>query len=202
MPLASMLRLAFARPPLPGHLRPGPAPAASRVRRGRLRCGPPRVAAPPAALGATGTCAARARPSSGFTALELLLAVLLLGLLAAAALPVYSEHIARARRANMQAVLLEDADYMQRYYASNASFDGDPPPDLTWTTAPHSGEAPAYRISVAVPPRDPTRFVLTATRDGAMRGDRCGDFTYDQLGRRGLVEGSAAPGATAQACWR
>jgi hypothetical protein len=91
---------------------------------------------------------------------------------------------------------------MLRYYASNAAFDGDPPPSLPWTTSPHSGEAPAYRIDVAVPAGDPIRFVLTARRDGAMRGDRCGDFTYDETGRRGLVEGSAAPGMTVQSCWR
>lgn len=201
MPLASMLRPAIRRP-LPAIRRFPATPCAPYRARGRRFGSTAVIAVSPGLAMLVHDRARGGRPSAGFTALELLFAVLLLGLLAAAALPVYSEHLARARRANMQAVLLEDADYMQRYYASNAAFVGDPPPDLTWTTAPHSGEAPAYRISVAVPPGDPTRFLLTATRDGTMRGDRCGDFTYDQLGQRGLVEGSAAPGVTAQACWR
>jgi type IV pilus assembly protein PilE len=199
MPLASLSRPAPGTSSFLLRRRSRPHAGPLRSRNGDVRSAGAIVAAP--ALGAGGRRWA-AGPSTGFTALELLLAVLLLGLLAAAALPVYSEHVARARRANMQAVLLEDADYMQRYYASNAAFDGDPPPELSWTSAPHSGEAPAYRISLAVPAGDPTRFILTATRDGTMRGDRCGDFTYDQLGQRGLVAGSAAPGATIQGCWR
>jgi hypothetical protein len=55
---------------------------------------------------------------------------------------------------------------------------------------------------VSVPPDDPTSFVLTAVRSGAMSSDACGDFTYDNLGRRDLVPGSAAPGLTAPSCWR
>jgi type IV pilus assembly protein PilE len=143
----------------------------------------------------------QAPAAPGFTAAELMLAVLLIGVLLSIAWPAYREQVARARRAEMQSVLAEDADYMQRYYAVHNAYAADPPPRLTYPTAPRAG-TPAYRISVAVPPGDLARFVLTATRDGPMRDDRCGDFTYDDLGRRGLVDGSASPGATADGCWR
>lgn len=90
---------------------------------------------------------------------------------------------------------------MQRYYAANNAYAADTPPRPTYPTAPRAGP-PAYRIRVDVPADDPSRFVLVAVRDGPMRDDRCGDFTYDNLGRRGLVDGSAAPGVTAPDCWR
>ncbi|MET0382542.1 MAG: type IV pilin protein [Burkholderiaceae bacterium] len=141
------------------------------------------------------------RPQPGFTLVELLAAVAVLGVLVAIALPAYREQSARARRSQMQAVLIEDAGYMQRYYAANNAYAASPPPRLTYAASPRAG-APDYLVTVSVPAADPTSFVLTATRAGAMRDDRCGDFTYDNLGQRDLVPGSFAAGLSAEACWR
>ncbi|MEP6502381.1 MAG: type IV pilin protein [Betaproteobacteria bacterium] len=137
----------------------------------------------------------------GFTLIELMIALALLGILAAIALPTFFEQMARARRADAQAALLEDAGYMQRYYSAHNAYADTPPPALPAATSPRGGAA-SYRIDVAVPADDPTSFVLTATRTGAMRADRCGDFTYDNLGRRDLVAGTAAAGLDAASCWR
>ena len=123
-------------------------------------------------------------------------------MLSAIALPAYREQIARARRSELQTAMLDDAGYMQRYLAANIGDRAAAPPELTSSTSPRTGAA-AYRIAVAVPSDDPTSFVLTATRVGAMQGDRCGDFTYDNMGRRGLVAGTTyAAGASIDACWR
>ncbi len=119
----------------------------------------------------------------------------------AIALPAYRENVARARRSELQAALLEDAGYLQRYAAAHGAFSGDPAPRLPFPASPRAGAA-AYLIIVAVPTDDPTRFLLTATRTGAMLDDRCGDFTYDHLGRRGLVAGSFAAGESVPSCWR
>jgi type IV pilus assembly protein PilE len=139
--------------------------------------------------------------SDGFTLMELLIALALLAVLLAIALPAYREQVAHARRSELQTALLEDAGYMQRYYAANNAFSATPPPRLTWTASPPTGP-PAYEIVVTVPPGDPTVFTLTATRAGAMAGDRCGDFTYDSLGRRGLVLDTPRAGLAAADCWR
>jgi type IV pilus assembly protein PilE len=141
------------------------------------------------------------RVAPGFTLIELMIAVVVLALLAAIALPAYFEQLARARRTDAQAALLEDAAYMQHYYAAHNAFTDTPRPSLPATASPRTGAA-SYRIDVVVPADDPTSFVLTATRTGAMSADRCGDFTYDNLSRRDLVPGSAAPGLTAPGCWR
>ena len=142
----------------------------------------------------------RRRPA-GFTMIDVLVAIALTAVLAAVALPAYREQLARARRSEMQTALLEDAAYMQRYYAANNAFSGTPLPQLPVPVSPRAG-TPAYTIAVAVPSDDPTSFLLTATRAGAMQGDRCGDFTYDHLGRRGLAPGTFAAGLTPEACWR
>ena len=137
----------------------------------------------------------------GFTLIELLVAMAALAILAAIALPAFFEQLARARRTDVQAALLEDAGYMQHYYASHDAYGGTPPPQLPFEITPRQGTA-SYAITVNVPSQDPTSFVLTATRTGAMASDACGDFTYDNLGQRGLVAGSFASGRSAANCWR
>ena len=137
----------------------------------------------------------------GFTLIELLVAMAALGMLVAIALPAFFEQLARARRTDVQAALLEDAAYMQHYYASHNAFTDTPPPQLPFAITPRQGTA-SYAITVSVPAGDPTSFVLTATRSGPMSSDACGDFTYDNLGRRDLVAGTFASGRAAASCWR
>ncbi len=136
----------------------------------------------------------------GFTLIELLVAMAALAILAAIAVPAFFEQLARARRVDVQAALMEDAAYMQQYYAAQAAFMGTPPPQLPFDRAPRSGAA-AYVITVSVP-ADAATYVLTAQRAGAMSGDPCGDFTLDSLGRRGLVSGTFAANRSTAACWR
>ena len=144
---------------------------------------------------------ARRRARRGFTLIELLVAVAALGMLVAIALPTFFEQLARARRTDVQAALLEDAGYMQHYYASHNAYADTPPPQLPFARTPRTGAA-SYAISVSVPAGDPTSFVLTAVRGGAMSSEPCGDFTYDNLGRRDLVAGTFAAGRDAARCWR
>ena len=144
----------------------------------------------------------RARPARrGFALIELLVALAALGILAAIALPAFFEQLARARRTDVQAALLEDAAYMQHYYAAHNAYIDTPAPQLPFASTPRLGVA-SYAITVRVPTTDATSFVLTATRSGAMASDACGDFTYDNLGRRDLVPGTFAAGRSAERCWR
>ncbi len=137
----------------------------------------------------------------GFTLIELLVAMAARAIVAAIALPAFFEQLARARRTDVQAALLEDAGYMQHYYASHDAYSGTPAPRLPFETTPRQGAA-SYAITVSVPSQDPASFMLTATRIGAMAADACGDFTYDNLGQRNLVAGTFASGRSAANCWR
>lgn len=143
----------------------------------------------------------RCRDLRGFTLVELLVALAALAVLAAIALPSFFEQLARARRTDVQAALLEDAAYMQHYYAAHNAYADVPAPRLPVPQSPRTGTA-SYTIAVSVPAAEPTSFVLTATRAGAMQADACGDFTYDSLGRRDLVAATAAVGRDAARCWR
>jgi len=137
----------------------------------------------------------------GFTLIELMVAMAALAILAAIALPAFFEQVARARRMDVQAALMEDAAYMHQYYASHDAFMDTPPPQLPSARSPRAGGA-SYVITVDVPAADAASFVLTAQRVGNMAADPCGDFTLDSLGQRGLATGTFAGNRSAADCWR
>jgi len=137
----------------------------------------------------------------GFTLVELMVAMAALAILAAVAVPAFFEQVARARRVDVQAALMEDAAYMHQYYGAHDAFMDTPPPQLPSTRSPRAGGA-SYLITVDVPAGDTASFVLTAQRVGNMAGDPCGDFTLDSLGQRGLASGTFAGNRSAGSCWR
>ena len=123
----------------------------------------------------------------GFTLIEMMITVLILGVLTAIVLPQYKEHTQRARRAEARATLLAASQFMQRLLdTNNGSYrvNGAAPqlPKDLRTSPPNVDSSKAvYTITVQTPTDN--QFTLTATRKGAMAGDACGEFTIDQRGR-------------------
>lgn len=156
----------------------------------------------------SGTGAMR-RVGSGFTLIELMVTVTIIAILAAIALPAYNGQVARSRRADVQTKLLQDAQYMQRYYAANNSYAKVTNPDgsttspvLPITASPDASVGGAvYTISLTpATSLTDTTFTLTATRvtTGSMANDDCGDFTYDEKDAKNLVNNKQS----IPNCWR
>jgi len=133
----------------------------------------------------------------GFTLLELMATVAIVAILASIALPAYQQQIARGKRADVQTVLVEDAAYMQRYYAANNTYVGATAASMPAAQSPRSGGA---NYTIADPVTTSSTFTLTAQRTGTMANDKCGNFTYDNLGQKGLTNQTA--GQTVATCWR
>lgn len=138
--------------------------------------------------------------SQGFTLIELMIALLIVGILAAWAIPSYSDYTKRAARAEARAMLMEASQYMQRFYAVNNAFNKTRNgvavalPD-SLKKSPRNG---TVRYNISINRVDATSFVLHAVPTGT---DACGTFVLSDTGQRTLT-GHDAKKIPADACWR
>ena len=155
--------------------------------------------------------ASRAR-MSGFTLIELMIAVAIVAVLAAVALPSYTSYIAKARRAEARTHLVEAAQYMQRFYAANDSYLMDRAGNNVLDQMPGNlKQSPVdgtklYDLinPLAVPP-NPMSFTLrmVPVAGGVMANDACGTFTLTATGVRGVLVGGAIGATTLRdTCWK
>lgn len=123
----------------------------------------------------------RIATQAGFTLIELMLVVVIIGILAAVALPSYQEHVRQTRRAEVTTLLLENAQTLERHYARHGAYDEGTPAALV-VQSPASGSA-IYQITASLAAE---RFTLTATAvpGGIMAGDGCATYTLNQVNQR------------------
>jgi type IV pilus assembly protein PilE len=149
----------------------------------------------------------------GFSLMELMITVAVLGILAAIALPSYLQYTARAKRADAKAVLLANAQFMERNFTECGRYDqnGNPCATITASSLPYTksptDSSQVYRIDFGSPSDlTQTTYTLTATpTGGGMTGDACGNLTINELGQKSCGDyngnGTAGDSDDIAACW-
>jgi type IV pilus assembly protein PilE len=141
----------------------------------------------------------------GFTLIELIVAMVVIGILAAIAIPNYQDYIRRSRRADAQAFMMEVAARQQHFLVDRRAYSTsiiDPAaagglamtiPNRVadfYTVSFNDGVNPDTVNNAATPPT----FTVFAVPRNAQAGDSCGTLGLTQNGVR------SATGATA-GCW-
>ena len=134
----------------------------------------------------------------GFTLIELMITVGIVGILAGIAYPSYQDSVMKSRRADVKGVLLGLANAMERHFTETNSYEE------AAVAAANTGNPGIYTIpdetatyyTVTISAATDSSYTLSAAPTGAQNNDICGTLT---LSHTGVKTNSA--GLSQSACW-
>lgn len=153
------------------------------------------------------------RNQRGFTLIELMIVVVVVGILAAIAYPSYRQYGVRTNRAAATADLAMLSQWMEREYTATGAYDDSPNDnpgvlriDPPFDTSPRDDPTPIYNLSVDA--LSATTFRVVATPIGAQADDdaACAVLSLDNTGNKCIKDGAACSNvvgdrAAVDACW-
>ncbi len=135
---------------------------------------------------------------NGFTLLELMVTVAILGIIVAIAMPNYTESVSRSRRVDARNLLLENVHFMERVFTENNRYNTNlgTATVLPNLTSPRQGTV-QYNITIGA--MDASSYTLRATpaAGSGMAGDKCGTYIINNLNQQ-TNSGNTTPSAE---CW-
>lgn len=141
--------------------------------------------------------------NAGFSLIELMIVVAIVGVISAFAYPSFQESAAAAKRSDAIAALQEIQINQASFRANNPNYANADELAEVWgngTTSLQGHYTVAITAPTAASPSGIT-FTITATpvAGGDMASDRCGTFAMDESGK--LTTGTYAGSAGKEGCW-
>lgn len=152
--------------------------------------------------------------TAGFSLIEIMVVVAILGIISVIAVPSYTEYVRKGKRADAKVELLKISQLQESYFAENLSYAqnfsstrANGGLDLGTTVESEQGE---YVITMTAadsgnggcngtPADSCASYVLTATPQGGQSNDHCKEFTITNTGAKDVP--SAATGYDVKKCW-
>ncbi len=128
--------------------------------------------------------------SAGFTLIEIMIVLVIIGIIAAIALPGYSSQVTRSRRSDCMGVMLGFAQAMEKHHAVNFSYlgaaasgdTGAPAATLYPARCPLDGDTVFYDLTIQAATAD--SYVLEARPPSGSPQAGDGALRINQLGQR------------------
>lgn len=122
--------------------------------------------------------------AKGFSLLELMIVVVIIGVLAAVAIPQYSQYVVRGNRAAAQAFMMDVANREKQYLLDARSYTNSL---ATLGMTPPTDVSRNYTITVDTPAVIPPVFTITATVVPGSKQDAAndGNLTLTDAGVKG-----------------
>lgn len=138
------------------------------------------------------------RKSVGFTLIEVLVTVAIVAILAAIAIPNYSQYVQKTRRTDAQEKLLDMAAQQERWFFNNNQYT-----DNAGNVGTAASKDGYYTVTITVIGTPPTQYSLSAEAvDNRSQSDdtKCHKFIIDNTGKRTAEDEGGHD--TTDICWQ
>ena len=143
---------------------------------------------------------AQSKNFRGFTLIELMIVVVIIGILTLVAFPSYLDHVKKSKRAEGQAAVLQAAQALERYMTANNTYTTDLTAAGYRAYSGSSLASSAYTLVVAAASGGviASSYRVIATPTSTWSDPECYEFTIDHTGAKNVQGGTW----TASQCWK